>query len=80
MFGRLAGYGAAGVFDPVVTIRERDPRMRPRNPQVRGQIDIDMDVVPRPPEDDRFARLIEDLLDVPITVEYAHAAPSGCSP
>jgi len=63
-----------------VTIRDRDPRMRPRNSQVRGQVDIDADAFPRPPEDDRFARFVEYLLGAPIAVDYAHAEPSGCSP
>jgi hypothetical protein len=54
--------------------------MRARNPQVRGQIDIDVDTFPRPPEDDRFARFVECLLGAPIAAEYAHAEPSGCSP
>jgi hypothetical protein len=53
--------------------------MRARNPQVRGQVDIDLDTLPRPSEDDRFARLIEDLFGAVIAVEYTHAAPSGCS-
>ncbi len=71
--------GAAEILDPIVAIRNRDSRMRPRSAQIRGQIDINVDTVPRSPQYDRFARLIKYLLNAPVVVTDAQTAPSGCS-
>jgi len=67
--------GAAEILDPVLAVGDENPRVRPRNPQVGGQIDIDGDPVPRSPEHDRVARLIEDLLSAPVAVAYSHLVP-----
>ena len=71
--------GAAEILNPIMPVSDRDPRMRPRYPKIRGQIDIYVDTVPRPPENDRLARLIEKFFALPIAVTDTHVAPSGCS-
>ena len=71
--------GTAEILDPILPFGYRDPGMRPRYPQIRRQIDVDLDPVARPTDHHRRGRLVEDPLVAPVTVAYPHVRPSGCS-
>src|SRR5437870_9405250 len=49
----LRAVGAAEILDPVVPVRDGDSRVRSRNAQVRGQIDVEVDTVLGSAKDDR---------------------------
>src|SRR5262249_31555908 len=67
---------AAEVFDPVFPVFVRNPGMRARDPQIRTQIDIDGYTLPRPPKHDRVARLVIEILNVPVAIADAHGRPT----